>query len=125
MPEQFTIHIPATPSRLLSPNVRGHWGDKAAAFSDQMNLAYCHALPQRSHAFSADCRLRLDWVVAWEKGHKTMDDMNIKSSLKAFEDGIARALGVNDARFFTGEVQQGRDGEGRGWPEVTITIEEG
>lgn len=124
MTDSLTITIPMSPPRALSPNSRVTWRRVRSAVANARDVAYYATLPQKSHHFPPDRRVRLDWTVAWEKGHRIMDDTNIKASLKAFEDGVAAALGLDDKHFTVGTVEQCRDSRGYGFTTVTLTAEE-
>jgi len=64
-------------------------------------------------------------------GERRLDDDNLESCFKAIRDGIADALGVNDASdrmVFRPHQKTGADAQrsrdGRNWIEVAIVIEE-
>lgn len=94
----------------LSPNARVHWALKSAAVAkyraDCFHVARAAGwdkdLGQRL-ALEADRRgtsliLRLDFLPAINR-HR--DDDNLVSGFKAGRDGVAQALGLNDALFAT------------------------
>lgn len=88
------------PNRNLSPNARCHWGVKANAVKDARNTARVltlQALKMRRPHWEAV-------AIHWEFHPKTAnkpDDDNIIASCKAYRDGIADALGIDDAKFTT------------------------
>lgn len=116
-----------TPPRALSPNARVFWGTRNRAFQGAKSATFYAFRDTINLNDPGDCfqrepwPLRLSYVVAWEKGHRRMDDDNCKASTKAFTDGVATALGIDDKNFILGDVRQVRDKEGLGY--VLITVE--
>lgn len=88
------------PARSLSPNARVHWGAKAKAVKDARNTARVLTLEALKLR-----RPRWDAVALhWEFHPKTAnfpDGDNAESACKAYRDGIADALGIDDAKFTT------------------------
>lgn len=88
------------PARQLSPNARAHWAVKAKATKDARNTA-------RVLTLEAMKLRRPRWegvVLHWDFHPKTAslpDGDNAESSCKAYRDGIADALGIDDAKFST------------------------
>lgn len=88
------------PDRNLSPNARCHWAVKAKS----VKLARDAARVLTLQAFKLR---RPHWTAAelhWEFHPKTankVDGDNAESACKAFRDGIADALGMDDATFTT------------------------
>lgn len=51
---------------------------------------------------------RIQWLVTfYPKTRHAIDDDNARASLKAYQDGIAQALGVNDKLFDAPRIQFG------------------
>jgi crossover junction endodeoxyribonuclease RusA len=88
------------PDKHLSPNARCHWAVKARATKDARHAA-------RVLTLQATKMRRPKWdgaALHWEfhpKTRNTPDDDNAKASTKAFRDGIADALGIDDSKFQT------------------------
>lgn len=85
----------------LSPNSRTHWANKAAAVKVARSWA-CRAATvagydQRTFA-GYDGRIHV-WIDFYAKTRNYPDHDNALSACKAYLDGIADALGVNDKRF--------------------------
>jgi hypothetical protein len=125
--QTLTVTIPVPLNRALSPNARGHWSAKARAtqaaraatryaFRAVLDLNDPGACFQR-----ARWPLTLDWEIGLAKGQRRQDDTNAIASLKAYEDGVASAIGMDDRDFRFGSIRQTRDPEGLGFVRVTIT----
>lgn len=88
------------PAKILWPNGRGHWAERSRAFKAHKTWAYAACL-----ALFAQLRLsvpcgRIKWsVTIHPKTRHVIDDDNARASLKAYQDGIALALGVDDKLF--------------------------
>jgi crossover junction endodeoxyribonuclease RusA len=86
------------PDRVLSPNGRSHWATKARAVKSARRTAYVltlEALRLRKPAWEGV-------ALHWEFHPKTrngVDSDNAESSVKAYRDGIADALGIDDGKF--------------------------
>ena len=90
------IELPL-PAKILWPNGRGHWAAKAKAFKAHKEWAYIAGMVGHRMA-PADARI--DWsVIMHPKTAHAIDDDNARASLKAYQDGLALALGVNDSQF--------------------------
>lgn len=87
------------PSKDLSPNGRVHWARKAkaakAARADATLLAIAAGWPQM---VLPPGRLHL-WLEFYPPTRRMPDDDNMLSRCKAYRDGIADALGIDDQRF--------------------------
>lgn len=89
------------PDKALSPNSRVHWGRKAAAVKAARAVAHLTAQangigPKSVEGY--DGKLHL-WIDYYPKTRNYPDADNCLSASKAYLDGIADALGVNDRRF--------------------------
>jgi len=88
------------PSRNLSPNARCHWAVKAKSIKEARNVARIltlQAFKLRKPRWSA---AELHWEFHPKTANKPDGD-NAESSVKAYRDGIADALGIDDAKFTT------------------------
>lgn len=84
------------PAKVLWPNGRGHWGEKSRAFKAHKEWAWAAAL----NAKIPVARGTVNWnVTVHPKTRHPIDDDNARASLKAYQDGIALALGVDDKAF--------------------------
>lgn len=87
------------PDKHLSPNARCHWAVKAKAVKA--------AREQAGWAMRRQFRSRPQWEAVslhWEFHPKTAnlpDGDNAEASCKAYRDGIADALGIDDSKFTT------------------------
>jgi crossover junction endodeoxyribonuclease RusA len=89
------LSLPFPPSS-LSGHAKGHWRDKAAITAKHRDLAKRvtqAAAPKVST--TGDIRIHIRLVPPDRRGDRT----NFPNRLKPYLDGIADALGVNDARF--------------------------
>ncbi|WDS36224.1 hypothetical protein [Pseudoxanthomonas sp.] len=88
------------PSKDLSPNARVHWGQKAKAAADARALAKLAAWASgwTPAIRFPEGRLHL-WVDFYPPTRRLPDDDNMLSRCKAYRDGIADALGIDDKRF--------------------------
>lgn len=89
------------PSPSLSPNARVHWSKRARAAADARALAMLAALASgwRPQSVSGDNgRLHLWWDF-YSPTRRYPDDDNMLTRCKAYRDGIADALGIDDRRF--------------------------
>lgn len=89
------------PDKRLSPNARAHWAAKAqAAKVARRNGGFAAFLAgYRDSTFVGyEGKLHL-WIDCYAKTRNYPDADNCLSACKAYIDGIADALGVNDKRF--------------------------
>lgn len=83
------FRIPVKP--VSEPNRRDHWAAKRRRVKSQKALAYVAAKEAlRGHAVELPLRITLTRI------GPAMDDDNNAASLKATQDGIAAALGIDD-----------------------------
>ena len=90
-----TITLPFPPASLSGHN-KGHWRARSgptAKYREWARLATLAAAPVVPAA--GDIRIHIKFVPPDRRGDRT----NFANRLKAGIDGIATALGVNDARF--------------------------
>jgi hypothetical protein len=88
------------PSKDLSPNARVHWGvrRRAVAAARQTAVALSINAGWKGARFP-EGRLHL-WIDFYQQPGKTVpDDDNLLGRFKAYRDGIAQVLGVDDRVF--------------------------
>lgn len=87
------------PSKDLSPNQRVHWARKAAATQTARFSAYMLAVGAGwQHVVLPPGRLHL-CLDFYPPTKRLPDDDNMLSRCKAYRDGLADALGIDDKRF--------------------------
>lgn len=88
------------PSKDLSPNARVHYRVKAAATKAARQLAVVLAIEAGwRDAWLPEGRLHL-WIDCYQApGKKLPDDDNMIGRCKAYRDGLAQVLGIDDKRF--------------------------
>lgn len=95
------------PDGALSPNGRAHYMKKHSAAKSAKTDAFWmtrQAIPTR---FKHDgSRLKLT-ITAHPKTARRPDDDNTAGSCKAYRDGIAQALGIDDSLFDQQPIQWG------------------
>jgi hypothetical protein len=90
------------PSKDLSPNARVHYRVKAAATKIARQTAVVLAFEAGwRDAWLPEGRLHL-WIDCYQApGKKLPDDDNMIGRCKAYRDGIAQVLGIDDKRFIS------------------------
>lgn len=90
------------PSKDLSPNGRVHWRAKAKATKAARQTAVVLAFEAGwRDAWLPEGRLHL-WIDCYQApGKKLPDDDNMIGRCKAYRDGIAQVLGIDDKRFIS------------------------
>ncbi len=112
-PASVLIELP-WPAKILWPNGRGHWAAKHREFQKHKQWAFLAA-----KAVHPDMERwangRLQWSVTfYPKTKHPIDRDNAIASLKAYQDGLADAMFVNDSLFdiptihFAEPVKNGR-----------------
>jgi crossover junction endodeoxyribonuclease RusA len=87
------------PDKILWPNGRGHHMAKHRAFQKHKLRAY-HAMLAHGGSAALCVVPRILWgVTFYPKTRNAVDDDNARASLKAYQDGLAAAIGVDDVRF--------------------------
>ncbi len=89
------------PDKALSPNSRTHWAQKAKAAKKSRGegIIAAQAAGYNMNTFAGyGGKLHL-WIDYYAKTRNYPDADNCLSASKAYLDGIADALGVNDRRF--------------------------
>lgn len=106
------VEVPLTPDAALSPNHRSRSYKakiKPARYArEQARLATLgDTQPRTRAAFAASAgAIGVRVAVCWPAPRRRQDEDNVLASLKPFLDGVADALGVNDARFRIEGVEQ-------------------
>lgn len=105
------------PDKILWPNGRGHWAAKAKAFKLHKSFAWA-AIKAIGGSYDGG---RVDWSVTFHpKSRHPVDDDNARASLKAYQDGFALALGIDDRMFNAPTVTFGEPVKGG---VIRVTIE--
>lgn len=94
------------PDKILWPNGRGHHMAKHRAFQKHKQWAYWAALDVLPECFSHNGEpIRLRYTITPKaKTTRAIDKDNAVAAMKAYQDGIALALKVDDSTFETPEV---------------------
>lgn len=118
MNNYFHALIPETPHKYLSPNYKVNEGGYRRVFGVAKTFAERHHISMEGRWPLRDTTVT--WLVFWGKGHKIMDRDNLIKTLKPYQDGLAKLVGVND-KLFIPEVHQYRDPAGKGFMIVLMT----
>lgn len=87
------------PDKALSPNARVHWGERGRAARAAREHGHLAAVEAGWHVAEIPAgRLHL-WVTFHPPTRRRPDDDNMLARFKAWRDGLADALGIDDARF--------------------------
>jgi crossover junction endodeoxyribonuclease RusA len=86
------------PDARLSPNGRVHWAIKSRVVKGARELACYEAKRACLPPMPAEGDIRMVWTFH-PPDKRRRDRDNIAASCKAYADGIADALGVDDSRF--------------------------
>jgi crossover junction endodeoxyribonuclease RusA len=118
MEQRMTFIELPWPPKALSPNARVHWAEKARKTKMARTLAWgltAQALGPKLRAYAADGDISVKVTLEPPmRGGARPDEDNVMASLKAYRDGIASALGVNDSRFRNEKPEWlPKSGEGR------------
>jgi crossover junction endodeoxyribonuclease RusA len=111
----ITIELPF-PAKILWPNGRGHWAAKNREFQKHKAWAFAALLVDGGRFGTAPAEgERVQWSVTfYPKTRHAIDEDNAAASLKAYQDGLAEAMRINDSRFarptihFAEPVKNGR-----------------
>lgn len=89
------------PAAALSPNARGHWAKRHRAAQAASTEAYYAAIAYgwRQAELPAEGVLHLSIDFYPARACSIPDDDNMLGRFKAYRDGLAEALGINDRRF--------------------------
>lgn len=90
------------PSKDLSPNARVHWRARSKATKAARETAVLLAFQAGwRDAWLPEGRLNL-WIDFYQAPRKVLpDDDNLLLRFKAYRDGIAQVLGIDDRRFIS------------------------
>lgn len=102
-----TLYLP-WPNKVLSPNARVHWSVLAKAKKKAKSDAYFIARAAGLHGIKTSA-VTVQYTFFPPDRH-ARDDDNLVGSMKAFRDGIASAMGVDDRHWtvshrFAGEIK--------------------
>lgn len=86
------------PDKALSPNGRAHWAQKARAVKAARREAWITTLAAMDGRTVSWQAVDLHWIFR-PKTATAPDEDNIEAASKAYRDGIADALGIDDANF--------------------------
>lgn len=93
------------PAKILWPNGRGHHMAKHREFQKHKAWAWAAMCADRTYAYAGG---RVRWsVTIYPKTRNAIDDDNARASLKAYQDGIAAALSIDDKLFDAPRIQWG------------------
>lgn len=108
----MTIELPF-PAKILWPNGRGHHMKKHRLFQDHKRWAYLAAYSVLPGCFkpTPDARFRL-LITVHPKTRNAIDKDNASAAMKAYQDGIAKAMKVDDSRFELPDLQFGEPVKG-------------
>lgn len=84
------------PSSALSPNARGHWAFKAKAVKAARNVAYYSTLEAGNKGVAVP---PVVVVTFCPPDNRARDLDNMIASFKAYQDGVAQAIGVDDSQW--------------------------
>lgn len=100
------------PAKILWPNGRGHRMAKHREFQKHKGWAWGAMMAVLPPCFSHNGK-RIDWCVTfYPKTANAIDDDNARASLKAYQDGFAKALGIDDELFNAPRIQFGEPVKG-------------
>ena len=85
------------PERDAHPNVRVHWSRRAKANKAMRKSAF-YLTKAANAAVAKNCDIPVS-ITFFPPDRRSRDRDNLLSNCKAYLDGIADALGVNDSRF--------------------------
>jgi crossover junction endodeoxyribonuclease RusA len=96
------LHLP-WPHKDLSPNARVHWARKAKAVRTSRSIAFYDTVrARRIKDMVAAAKGLSVYYVFYPADNRRRDLDNLIASTKAYTDGIAQALGVDDSTFKLG-----------------------
>lgn len=103
------VHLP-WPDKRLSPNARVHWATKARFVKGARETGFVCGLEGGVRSLKGQRDVRA--VITFHPpDSRRRDDDNMLSSIKAFRDGIADAMDVDDASWIT-TIQRGHPVKG-------------
>jgi crossover junction endodeoxyribonuclease RusA len=105
------------PAKILWPNGRGHWAAKSRETRKHREWAFYVTVGACGPAAREGSTERISWSATFfpkAATRRAIDKDNAVASLKAYQDGIASALGIDDSLFdpptihFAEPVKNGR-----------------
>jgi crossover junction endodeoxyribonuclease RusA len=93
------------PNRVLSPNARSHWAEKARATKEHRAWARWGT---EYRIFDPLVREVHVTITAYPPSLRTFDDDNFISRCKPYLDGIADSLCINDSKFRVQPLRRGQ-----------------
>jgi len=108
------------PAKILWPNGRGHWAEKARAVKSARQSAWAAALAAGVKSLPLGYPFAIA-VTVHPKTRNAIDRDNCVAALKSYLDGIADALGVDDRTFDTPTISFGEPIKG-GLLSLTLTV---
>ena len=110
------------PSRILHPNARVRWAQRARATKTARKEAFVLARAAGWHTHQLpDGRLHL-WIGFFPPDRRRRDDDGLLAAMKAARDGLADALAIDDSRFVSHALLHDTVRKGG---EVRVRITEG
>ena len=106
------------PAKILWPNGRGHWAEKARAVKTHRAWAWTAAWAAGASVTDPEAPISID-ITVHPKTRNPIDRDNCVSAAKSYLDGIADALGVDDRTFETPTISFGEPVKGG---RMTLTI---
>jgi len=98
-PNALQIALP-WPDKVLSPNARVHWSKRVTAVSKARAVAFYLTKSQTGSTKPSWPKAHLTWEFC-PPSRRRYDVDNLVSQHKAAQDGIADALGIDDAKFIS------------------------
>lgn len=92
------------PAKILWPNGRGHHQAKAREFKKHKDWAFFATRSVLPYCFKHNgAPIKLKFTITPKTRH-AIDKDNCVAAMKAYQDGIALALAVDDSQFDTPEI---------------------
>ena len=125
MSDSITITIGEAPDPGLSPNARKHHMARHRLVKAARKAAYFETLNGRTWSEMPNVQppLALHILIAWPSKRRIADDDNAIGSAKAYRDGIADAMGVNDRDMRVASITQTVDDAKRGYMKFVLEPE--
>ena len=92
------IHLPY-PHKALWPNGRAHWAAKARETKKHHSWAHTATLAVDDRPKVSDDKLTVHITVHGKPTGPLPDEDNVAAAFKAYQDGIASAIGIDDRHF--------------------------
>lgn len=122
---RLVVTIPGKIDPALSPNARVHWSTLFRAKFEAEQYAVLYTT-QAAHGIDTDGVEHATYHIerGIPKGGRELDADNLTACCKAYLDGVAQALGVDDRHWQIGTVTQVRDPDGIGYLAITLEWEQ-